>query len=88
MTVALSLERYRAVWRPVEYHNQCIGVNPWKRALVSYLLPVMVFSTLFNIPKFVEVEIVVKVEYEILMGTEYNSTLNGTYEVSFNVPNF
>ena len=83
MTVALSLERYRAVWRPVEYHNQCIGVNPWKRALVSYLLPVMVFSTLFNIPKFVEVEIVVKVEYDILMGTEHNSTFNGTYEVSF-----
>ena len=83
MTVALSLERYRAVWRPVEYHNQCIGVNPWKRALVSYLLPVMLFSTLFNIPKFLEVEILVKVEYDLVTETKYNSTTNETYEVSF-----
>ena len=83
MTVALSLERYRAVWRPVEYHNQCIGVNPWKRALVSYLLPVMLFSILFNIPKFFEVEVLARVEYYILMETKYNSTTNETYEVSF-----
>ena len=83
MTVALSLERYRAVWRPVEYHNQCIGVNPWKRALVSYLFPVMVFSTLFNIPKFFEIEVFAKVEYYILMETKYNLTTNETYEVSF-----
>ena len=23
LTVSLALERYRAVWRPVEYHNRC-----------------------------------------------------------------
>jgi hypothetical protein len=34
ITVALALERYRAVWRPVEYHNKCKGVNPWHRVLI------------------------------------------------------
>ena len=79
------MERYRAVWRPVEYHNQCIGVNPWKRALVSYLLPVVAFSTLFNIPKFFEVEILVKEDWEFTKEIRYNLSTNETIEVSFNL---
>ena len=56
ITVALALERYRAVWRPVEYHNKCRGANPWKRVMVSYFLPVIAFSVLFNVPKCFEIE--------------------------------
>ena len=81
----IALERYRAVWRPVEYHNQCIGVNPWKRAIVSYLLPVVAFSTLFNIPKFFEVEILIELDWEITNKIGYNSTTNETIEVSKNI---
>ena len=74
---------YRAVWRPVEYHNACIGVNPWKRVLVSYLLPVVIFSTLFNIPKFLEVEINVKtVDYVNSSRLVFDSITNQTYYVS------
>ena len=58
-TLALALERYRAVWRPVEYHNKCKGANPWTR-VAYYVVPVCVFSAVFNIPKFLEVEFVVK----------------------------
>lgn len=53
-------ERYRAVWRPVEYHNKCKGINPWRRVLTSYVLPVVIFSIFFNIPKLFEVKFVVK----------------------------
>ena len=59
VTVALALERYRAVWRPVEYHNKCKGVNPWRRVVLSYVMPVVIFSVIFNIPKFFEVKFVV-----------------------------
>ena len=56
ITVALALERYRAVWRPVEYHNKYKGVNPWKQIMKSYVGPVLVFSMIFNIPKCFETE--------------------------------
>jgi hypothetical protein len=59
ITVALALERYRAVWRPVEYHNKCKGVNPWRRVVLSYVMPVIIFSAFFNIPKFFEVKFVI-----------------------------
>ena len=80
MTVALALERYRAVWRPIEYHNQCVGVNPWRRVLVSYLLPVVVFSTVHTIPKFFEVEMLVKADYEVIKSALFNETDNTTYD--------
>ena len=85
LTVALALERYRAVWRPVEYHNQCVGVNPWKRVLISYLLPVVVFSTLFNIPKFLEVEMMVKTEMEIGRKLIFDEATNETHHVSISL---
>ncbi|TRY70052.1 hypothetical protein TCAL_04844 [Tigriopus californicus] len=59
ITLTLALERYRAVWRPVEYHNRCKGANPWRR-VANYVIPVFIFSVIFNIPKFFEVEFVVK----------------------------
>ncbi len=31
ITVVLALERYRAVWHPVEYHHVVNAGNPWKR---------------------------------------------------------
>jgi hypothetical protein len=46
------------VWRPVEYHNKCKGVNPWHRVVLSYVMPVIIFSVVFNIPKFFEVKFV------------------------------
>ena len=56
MTVVLALERYRAVWRPVEYHNTVnASAKPWRRVMV-YTLPVVIFSILFNLPKFFETE--------------------------------
>ncbi len=45
------------MWRPVEYHNKVKGANPWRR-VAHYILPVVVFSILFNTPKFLEVEFV------------------------------
>jgi len=81
LTVGLALERYRAVWRPIEYHNQCVGVNPWRRVIVSYLLPVVVLSSLHTIPKFFEVEMLVQTA-DVMKAAIFNSTDNLTYDQS------
>lgn len=41
------------MWRPVEYHNNVNGVNPWRRVL-SYVVPVIAIAVVFNLPKFFE----------------------------------
>ena len=50
ITVMLALERYKAVWRPVEYRNSVLSGNPWQRVFV-YVAPVVLLSVLFNVPK-------------------------------------
>ena len=55
-TVVLALERYLAVSKPIEYHNATLGINPWRRVM-NYIIPVVVFSIIFNIPKFFEIKI-------------------------------
>ena len=76
ITVALALERYRAVWRPVEYHNKYKGVNPWKRILKFYVGPVVVFSVIFCIPKYFEIEFEEELGFfELENITNTNSTI-------------
>ena len=54
LTVMLAMERYKAVWRPVEYRNNVLSsLHPWRRVL-TYVAPVVLLSVLFNIPKFFE----------------------------------
>ena len=50
ITVVLALERYKAVWRPVEYRNSVLSGDPWCRVF-TYVAPVIVLSVLFNVPK-------------------------------------
>ena len=57
ITVALALERYQAACKPVEYYNKTKGVNPMTRVFLYYVLPVIVFSCLMNIPKWFEIEL-------------------------------
>ncbi len=54
ITVALALERYRAVWHPVEYHNAMSSGSPWRR-VATCIAPVIMLSVAFNFPKFFEV---------------------------------
>ena len=73
-TVVLALERYRAVWRPIEYHNNVnSSPHPWRRVLV-YIVPVVIFSALFNIPKFFETKFTEKIIYERIHDPAANET--------------
>ena len=55
MTNALALERYEALKNPVEYHNR--GSNNLKRRLLCYVMPILTFSTIYYVPKFLELNV-------------------------------
>ena len=44
-----------AVTRPVEYHMATVSSGPWRR-VACYMVPTVLFSVLFNLPKFFELE--------------------------------
>ena len=59
ITVVLAFERFIAVTRPIDYHVNVTssGVSPWRR-VCAYMIPTVLFSVAFNIPKFFEVRAV------------------------------
>ena len=79
ITVVLALERYRAVWRPIEYHNTVnSSPNPWRRVTLEYIIPVVLGSIVFNLPKFFETTFVQELQYKL----EFDPIINTTLEVS------
>ncbi|TRY71537.1 hypothetical protein TCAL_12499 [Tigriopus californicus] len=56
MTVTITIERFVAVCRPHSYRESLVHTSPGIRAL-KYVLPVIVFSLVLNIPKFLEIEV-------------------------------
>ena len=53
MTVTLAMERYRAISKPIDYHTIIVSGKQWERVF-HYVVPVVIFSVLFNMPKFFE----------------------------------
>ena len=52
----LIFSRYIAVCRPLKYREFTTGMSPLKRAVI-YILPVSFLAILFNIPKFLEIQV-------------------------------
>lgn len=65
MIVAIAFERYVAVHNPLDYKQAMNDADAIRRRLVKYLLPVVIASVLFNVPKFFEATFVY-VTYEEL----------------------
>lgn len=55
MTVILAMERYRAVSKPIDYHTIIVSGRQWQRVF-HYVIPVVIFSVVFNLPKFFELK--------------------------------
>ena len=47
-----SLWRYIAVYKPVEYNMMTNDASSHCKRLVNYILPITLFSVIFNLPKF------------------------------------
>ena len=73
-TIVLAFQRYLAISRPIEYYvdNSVVsaGNGPTGRSILRYMVPVMLFSILFNLPKFFEIDLE---EYEF-----YDTNTNAT----------
>merc|ERR1712223_1285310 len=77
MTVAIATERYIAVHYPIDYSQAINSPEACKRRLLKYVIPVILLSTLLNIPKFLESEVHYD-DYEILdthFSIGHNNTL-------------
>ena len=75
MTVVLAFERHLAVSKPIEYHNAVHSEKRWVR-LTRYVLPVVVCSVGFNLPKFFELrpkELIIVKTYESNDGNNYTT---------------
>ena len=81
ITISLAIERYRAVCNPVEHHINTQGTNPWKKMSISYVLPVVLVSSLFSIPKCFEVKM-----GSYTQNIYQNDILTGTRNISIAVP--
>lgn len=78
-TVLLAVQRYLAISRPIEYYVDVASATAagrnWKAAM-TYTFPVILFSVLFNMPKFFEFTIAHEV---VEMKVNANVTVNETY---------
>lgn len=54
MIVAIAFERYVAVHNPLDYKQAMNDSGAIRKRLVNYLLPVVIASIIFNIPKLFE----------------------------------
>ena len=65
MTIAIAMERYIAVQRPIfrvpnQFRSVTNDYSHWKKQLIKYVAPISVFSLFFNFPKFFESQVVYK----------------------------
>ena len=64
---------------PIQYHNANAGVNPWRKVLLIYVFPVLIFSLITNAPKFMET----RPKYTVVGTSVYNDSELGEIVVSF-----
>nr|XP_040563744.1 G-protein coupled receptor daf-37-like [Lepeophtheirus salmonis] len=57
MTIAIAMERYVAVHYPLDYNQAMNDERASLIRLLKYVVPVALFSVIFNIPKFLELHI-------------------------------
>ena len=87
-TMAVSIERYFVVCRPFWYHEKAIP--SWR-----YTIPILCFSVMYNIPRFLEVKTVTQSQ-NTLTTFQFNETsveqnnitqiyLNNTQKVSYSI---
>ncbi len=58
MTVAIALERYWAVHYPINYSQAMNDSRALRKRMIKYLVPVTVFSIVWNVTKFFEIDII------------------------------
>ena len=55
---------------PIQYHNANAGVNTWRKVVLMYVCPVLLFSLVTNAPKFMET----RPKYVVAGTSAYNDS--------------
>ena len=58
MTIGVTLERFMAVYHPLDYRSRQQDSTSHKNRILNYVCPLLCFSILFNISKFFESHVV------------------------------
>jgi hypothetical protein len=58
MTVGVAMERYVAVYHPLEYNRRQQDSTSYSHHIITFICPLLVFAALFNISKFFESEVI------------------------------
>jgi hypothetical protein len=76
MTIVLALDRYISTNHPIAYQRLGSGSKSYALCYLIYVLPVTVFSVLFNLPVFFELDVYEKEElYHSTTEWHLNSTI-------------
>ena len=57
MTIGVAMERYTAVYHPMEYNRRQQDTTSKTHYIITFLSPLIILAILFNIPKFFESEV-------------------------------
>ena len=76
MTVVLAKERFKAISDPIDYHAIMVSGRQWQRVF-RYVLPVILVSVAFNMPKFFELKT------RVFQSEDPDAPGNFTYQVLF-----
>ena len=58
MTIGVTLERFMAVYHPLDYRSRQQDSTSHKHRIITYVCPLLCFSVIFNISKFFESHVV------------------------------
>ena len=58
MTIGITLERFMAVYHPLDYRSREQDSTSNKNRILNYVCPLLCFSIIFNISKFFESQVV------------------------------
>ena len=57
MTIGISHERFAAIKNPIIHRQNMMSAKFRRITLLKYLMPILLFAVLFNVPKFFETEL-------------------------------
>ena len=58
MTIGIAYERYKSRRNPIEQEHNLQNSTSQIKRLLLYIIPILAFSTIFNIPKFLELKLI------------------------------
>ena len=70
LTCGITIERYIAVYYPINYNKSVATSSSSKCRLIKYVIPIVALSILINVPKFFEAKVSYKRQFDSYEGSQ------------------